>query len=1101
MVFLFGGTLRAQTEGEITGQVSDTSGAVVPDASITVTNVATGAKRVVQSSGSGVYDVPALLPGNYSVTVTKSGFETIVRSGIDLHVQQVARVDFALKVGATTQSILVNANVSQMNTENATVGSIIGTQRIVGLPLNGRNLLQLTALEANVSYGFGENGTANSRVGGQRANEDISVAGGRSEWNYYSLDGVSDTDVSYNTYTFLPSIDAIREFAIQTGVYPAEYGRGLGQVNISTLSGTNAFHGALFEFVRNSSTDAENYCFTSSCAASSLLHQNQFGLTVAGPVLIPKVFNGRDRLFFMTNYEGFRFSQGQNFVANVPTVAERGGDFTGFNPIYDPTTRVQQPNGDITAQQFSGNQIPQGSMDPIALQLLTYFPMPTSSGSVNNYSDVLSSTETNNQFTIRIDFNQGSRSRWFGRYSFSNENADTPGSAIVDTGTRLVTYPKQFVLSNTETITPTTLNQFWFGFNRMNNQILNWNSGNSAKNVVGAIGGIPGVATPNPLIYGIPSLNANGLDSVGDNCCIPFVLYHNTFQYRDVVSMVRGKHSIAFGAEIRRDQDTSEGNSFVRGNFTFDGTASKDPSLPAGTTGVSFADYLLGLPEEFDSALALAQAELRGTSQSYFVQDDWKATPKLTVSAGLRYDYYAPWTEKHDHIVNVLWPAPNSGGQPTLVMPGSGNFYDNLPVPFTFGGGLQAIRSNILGQATYFNNKNGFQPRLGIVYSPTSRWVVRAAAGVFDVLGMQDINFDPARTLAARRQIPTDASFPNLTFENPLGGNGSSFAVTAPFSYAVKPHMHTPYVYQYLLDVQRQITTNFMIDVGYLGSSGHDLPGLLDLNDPLTPGPGSVQSRRPYSTFGVIQTNWDYDNSNYNALSVRMEKRLSQGLNFVESYTWGRSIDLASAVRSHIGDTLFPQNPYDPHADRGPSNFNIDQRSATSVLYDLPFGKGREWLSNGGIANVVLGGWQLGGIITIQSGFPYDMNSGVDSANIGESGYERPNYTAAPVGVANPGPHGWFNKAAFVQPPNYSFGNVGRNSLLGPGLANADISLMKDFFVHEADHFEFRFETFNTFNHPSWGEPNITLTSPGFSTITSTNGNMRELQFGGKFYF
>lgn len=440
-----------------------------------------------------------------------------------------------------------------------------------------------------MSYGFGSDGTATSRLGGTRANENIAVAGGRAEDNYYTLDGVSDTDVSYNSYTFLPSIDAIQEFKIQTGVYPAEYGRGLGQVNISTISGTNALHGALFEFVRNSSTDALSYCFSIPCVPSALLHQNQFGFTVGGPVYIPKVFNGRDKLFFVANYEGFRFTQGQSYVGNVPTTAERAGDFTGFNTIYDPATRLLMPGGAVTAQPFYGNMIPHDRFDPDASKLLPYIPLPTGAELVNNYADVLNDTEDDNQFTARIDYDQSSKSRWFGRYSFSNESSIIPDSPIIQTTDRLTSHPKQFVFSNIRTISPTTLNQFWFGYNRLNNEILNWDSGSTSANAVGAIGGIPGVATPYPLICGVPGISISGLSSFGDDTGIPFVLIHNTFQYRDVLSMVRGNHSISLGAEIRRDQDTTEGNSFIRGNLTFDGTVTQNPAAPSGTTGVTSA--------------------------------------------------------------------------------------------------------------------------------------------------------------------------------------------------------------------------------------------------------------------------------------------------------------------------------------------------------------------------------------------------------------------------------------------------------------------------------------------------------------------------------
>lgn len=343
---LAGANLWAQSSGSITGQVTDTSGAAVPGASVTVTNEATQAKRVVGTDSAGIYDVPSLIPGVYTVTIEAKGFQASQRKGVELQVQQAARLDFQLQVGAVTQVVEVSSAAVQLDTENATVGSVIENQRIVDLPLNGRDFLQLTALDANVSFGVGnENGSGANRLGGQRITEMISVAGGRTEYNYYSLDGVTDTDVSFNTYTFLPSIDALQEFKIMTGIFPAEYGRGTAQINVTTKPGTNDLHGALFEFVRNSSTDAQSYCFvpnaaTGKCPPGNILHQNQFGGTVGGPVYIPHLFDGRNKLFFMFNYEGYRTSQAVNETGQVLTAGERNGDFTGDIPEAPPPSQL-----------------------------------------------------------------------------------------------------------------------------------------------------------------------------------------------------------------------------------------------------------------------------------------------------------------------------------------------------------------------------------------------------------------------------------------------------------------------------------------------------------------------------------------------------------------------------------------------------------------------------------------------------------------------------------------------------------------------------------------------------------------------------------------
>jgi hypothetical protein len=425
------------------------------------------------------------VPGSYTIAVEMSGFKTEVRTGLVLQVQQSARIDFRLQVGQAAEKVEVIAGAIQLNTENATVGSVIENQRIVDLPLNGRNFLQLVALDANVSVGFGTGQTTNQREGGNRANENISVAGGRGEFNYYTLDGVSNTDESFNTYTFLPSVDALQEFKIETGIFPAAFGRGLGQVNVLTKPGTNEFHGALYEFVRNSTTDAANYCFVGSCPPGNLLHQNQFGGTISGPVWIPHVFNGRNKVFFMFNYEGFRFSQGATETGVGPTLAQRQGNFAGFATIYDPAT--QEANGNaVSASPFPGNMIPAARFDAIALKLLPFEPLPNAPGP-NNLVSVFGSTQSNNQYTIRGDYNESSKSSWFGRYSWANELGVTPNSPVISTTDKLAVHPRQFVLSNVRTFSSTLVNEFRFGYNRLINGVLNWNA-YSNLNEVGALG-------------------------------------------------------------------------------------------------------------------------------------------------------------------------------------------------------------------------------------------------------------------------------------------------------------------------------------------------------------------------------------------------------------------------------------------------------------------------------------------------------------------------------------------------------------------------------------------------------------------------------------
>ena len=538
---------------------------------------------------------------------------------------------------------------------------------------------------------------------------------------------------SFNSYTFLPStIDALQEFKIETGIFPAEFGRGLGQVNVLTKPGTNDFHGALYEFVRNSTTDAANYCFVSSCPPGNLLHQNQFGGTIGGPVWIPHVFNGKNKVFFMFNYEGFRFSQGATETGVGPTVAQRQGNFAGFSTIYDPATQVA--NGSVvTATPFAGNVIPQSRFDPIAIKLLAFEPLPNASGP-NNLVSVFGNTQTNNQFTIRGDYNESTKSTWFGRYSWSNELGVTPDSPVIVTTDKLSVHAKQAVLSNVRTFSPTLVNEFRFGYNRLVNGVLNW-SAYTGVNEVGALGGFPGVAVPSPEIYGVPSIAITGmLDSAGtswgDDQGIPFLIWDNTFQWSDTVSKIYGKHSFRFGAEIRRDQFNSVGNSDIRGYFSFYGQATQNPASPKNT-GVPFADYLLGLPSLSDGAGALAQTEMRNTSQAYFFDDTWKVTPKLTVSIGLRYDYFPAYTDKHDNITCQHFDACLHLGSTNQPRFRSGRVQAastiTSPANFVFASDIPVLRSSApLGRSLQSNGALNFAPRLGVAYNVSPKWVIRS---------------------------------------------------------------------------------------------------------------------------------------------------------------------------------------------------------------------------------------------------------------------------------------------------------------------------------------------------------------------------------------
>ena len=1090
---------HAQTLGEITGLVTDASGAVIPEARITVTNTNTNAARTTVTNAAGVYSVPSLIPGIYSVRAEANGFQSVVRAGIELQVQQAARLNFEMPVGQVTEAIEVTGSASLLTTEDATVGSVVENRRIVELPLNGRNFLQLVALSPNVSYGFSSNSTAQGRQGGQRSNQNISVAGQRSVYNYYSLDGVSNTDVSFNMYIFLPSIDALQEFKVQSGIFPAEFGRATSQVNVSTKSGTNDFHGALFEFLRNSALDANNYSFTSVHPPQDPFRRNQFGFTVGGPVLIPKIFNGRNRLFFMANYEGLRDRKGIRNVGNVPSVAMRSGDFSGISSaIFDPATRVRQPNGTITALPFANNRIPSNRFDPKTQQLLEFFPGPNipGAGLSQNYQNTEGREIDLDQFTARIDFLESSNSTWTGRYSFSREVGLDPVT-FPQQGTKLQTDPKQVLVSNIRTLNPTTVNEFRFGYVRWINKNQNFNA--NVRNVVGELGGIPGIAEPFPEIWGIPQVSVSGFSSFGDHGFLPFNDENNYFQFMDSLSLIRGKHSIRLGAEIRRDKFDELGNSFPRGAFSFTGFATQNPASTTGT-GAAFADYILGLIRTSDGAMILADTNLRRTSQAYYVDDTWKIHPKVTINLGLRYENTPPYYDTRDSMVNALVPSWSDPAQhPTLVRAGSGNFYEG--VPFVFNPAIRTLRSNDpMGRRLVVTDKNDFAPRLGVAFSPSSRWTFRTGFGVFYAQDSGNTVFDMGRNVAGRRRGEANNDFPDLTFTNPYPDLGTGI-FSEPYVLANMYDRRTPYVLQWLFNIQHQLTDSTMLEVGYLGNGGHKIERMFALNIPI-PGPGPVASRRIWPEFGTIQEVGNTVNSNYHSLAVKLQRRFSRGLTFVSGYTWSKAIDTGSGIRTNGGDPLFPQDNYNMGADRGLAQYDVRHRWVTSFLWELPAGKGKRWL-NSGIGDVVLGGWQLGSIVTLQGGFPFTLTNGTDRANDGQGAYQRPDYNGQEwrleSGVRDP--QRWFNTNAFALPGLYKYGNLGRTSLISPGLMSWDFSVAKRFATFEDQHLEFRFEAFNFANHPNFALPNSVIVSPAFGTIGSTATTMREIQFALKYVF
>lgn len=1114
----------AQTVGEITGIVRDATGASVAGASVVVTNVATSGVRQTASTDAGGYSVPSLPPGFYNVKVEKPGFKSGASSNVEVQVQQTVRLDFQLEVGQVSESVEVKASADLLQAENGSLGTVIENKGIVELPLNGRNYLSLVALSPNTTTISSPSGQAGSRQGGDRASQSISAAGQRIMFNYFTLDGVVNTDPNFNTYVVLPSIDALQEFKVQTGVYPAEFGHEATQINVLTKSGGNEYHGALFEFLRNDTLDAAPYSFTTNHQAKSPFKWNDYGFELDGPIRIPKIVDGKNRLFFMANYEAFRKRQNFQSIYSVPTAAMFHGDYSALTTtIYDP----------LTKQPFPGNIIPSNRLDPISQKLLQYYAPANIAGNglQNNFVRSDSAPQNRDGFVLRMDFVESSKSQWAGRYSWGDENQANQGLTL--DGAKILTNYEQYMGSNTRTFTPNVVNEARFGYTRLFNSIGTFLAFNT--DVVSQVG-IPNFKGGLPVTWGIPNVTLLNYSSIGDSTEGPYANNNNTLQFNDNLSWIKGKHTFRFGGEYTRQNYDQVGNQFARGQFTFQANATLSPAL---TGGDSFADFLLGDLYQSEVAVAVANANFQRNNFHAWVDDTWKITPKLTLSMGLRYELTPPFYDTKGDLFNVYLPHIVYGGPadpsqyPQFMRQGNCNasdVYNGIQIQWPQ---IKTTCSNgILSPNLMKTEYLDFAPRIGVSYSPDSKTVFRLGFGGFYNQDAGNAEyFDLARNIAGRIRVTNSvAGTPNIFWNSALAAvsGGAKPQITSPFALAAADSHRTPYTFEYLMNIQRQVGNGWVVEAGYLGSFSRHLYGFRDANQPIA-GSTPLPTRTPFALrdatgqpigqeFGVIQLVNDGSTGDYNAGSVKLTKRFSSGLSMIGSYTYSKSIDTTSGIRVQGFDTLYPQNSNCLECERGLSSFDTRHRFLTSVLYELPVGKGRALDAKNPFLNGIVGGWETGGIWTVQSGFPQTITiGGVDRSNTGV-GDDRPNATGVGPYVGNPTPSRWYNPAAFVEQPAGTWGNVGRNTLVGPGIFALDFEAHKEFTMPFNEHhkLQFRLEAFNILNHPVWSNPNgnilagaafagqpSTNAHQAFGVITGTaNGvSMRQIQLALKYSF
>jgi hypothetical protein len=1095
---------RAQTpSGEISGTVADASGLPVPGVTITLTNQATNVPRVVQTNEVGLYVISAIPPGTYDLKAELVGFGTVERKGINVQVGSSNRLAFTMEVGNLSETLEVKAGVPLIQTESAAISTVIENRAIVELPLNGRNYLQLASLIPGATTNGPSSSQGKQRMGGQRNSFALNIAGQRVHFNHYSLDGVENTDLNFNSYMLLPSVDALEEFNVVSGLFDAEYGRAIAQVNVSTKSGSNRLRGTAFEFLRNSRLDAKNY-FDRPQDPIPPFKRNQYGGTVGGPVILPKIVDGRNRLFFMFNWEGLRETKSLTATPSLPLTAWRTGDFSGLRdasgnliPIYDPATRVFDAAGNVlqAPTAFPGNLIPANRIDPVSQKLLAYFPLATQQVTGPNFVNNEARKVNADQYTYRLDFTQGA-STWMFRHSISHELGYDP-FAIPNMGSNTDTDVHQAVFSNTRTLGSNKLNDARFGFGYLKNGHISPRA--NVDNVVKTLG--INLPSDNPLYWGVPNINITGLSGLGEESDAPFINDDKTIQLVDNFTWTVATHSFKFGGELRHVLYNQIGGVVTRGRFAFDGRYTQNPLAPAASRGgAAFADFLLGDFNRAEGQVGAPIANFRSNYFALYAQDQWRLRSNVTMNYGLRWEYDQPYSDTNDAIVNIDFDWANSH-PPIFVRAGTGDPYEGNPA-FRLAPDVQYVRDGRFGRGAYKPDKNDFAPRVGIAWSVTPDTVIRSGGGIYYVRDIGNAVFDTVRNapFTIRRDEPAESFRPNLSFQQPFARTGAP-----TFILAAQYDEPSSYIGQWSLGVQRELGANMSMEATYFGSVGRHLRRLMSYNNPEPSQLANTNLARPFPLFGSIQVMSAPSSSKYNALYLKLQRRFSQGVSFLSSFSYGKSTDNGSGVRTTDGDSLTPSNNYDLGLETGLSAFDFRRRWTTSWLWDLPFGRNRAHLNRGGITDAVLGGWQLGGILTLQDGFPFTVQCGPGNIQNG-GGICYPDYTG--IDWKLPADQRtrtrYFNTDAFVDRTNpggpFRYGTVPRNSLIGPGIISLDASANKRFLMGSR-YLEARIEIFNLPNRPIWNQPGNQLRTPNFGVITSTRIDSRQIQLGLKFVF
>jgi len=1092
--------------GTITGTITDPSGAVIAKARVMVRDEGTNAIRDAETNEDGDYTVALLPPGRYSVSVENAGFRRSVIHGVSLEVDQTVRLDFSLRVGSVTEEVNVTDTPPIVQTDTSTLGQVVNNRLVQELPLNERNFLSFALLVPGSQ--LPAQGSENSTEGGA-----LSVNGAREQSNNFLLDGVDNNDPYINQYVALPSIDAIQEFKVQSSDYSAEFGHASGaQINVVLKSGTNRFHGTLFEFFRNRQMDAKNYFDLPGCAATSVpgtcgdiprFDRNQFGGTLGGPLR-------KDKTFFFLSYEGLRLRQATTREATVPS-----------------TLQWQEAEG-LTQELMLCPALPSCQVGQNVFHL---YPTANVGSDLANSNTFLSApiiSNSENLITAKVDEHATRGDTLSLHYSLIDENLFNPFdpvnafTALPSYGSFTLNHGQNAGVEWTRVFRSTVVNELRLGFIRMRATVLQQNHGDNISQQLG----FPDVLT-NPVDLGAPNINLIGFDGVGEPINYPQYRHDTTLQLSDNVAWTVGRNQFKIGTDIRYVRIDDYLDFLARGDWFFLGqTAAGFLGIPScsGTNGLpdaptcSLAQVLAGVP---DYALAVSgntYNSLRSHGVSAYVQDDIHVIPRFLLNVGLRYEFNSPPVE-----------ALNRFGVPDLIP------CPDIPQPCAATPQFTVAGTNGIPRATYNPTYRDIAPRIGIAWRPlkSERWVVRSAYGIFYDVPISQINIlprinPPFYDLAAHFQNPATCPGFLCTVQDILSQTGQQTGVVQGNS--IDPNFRDGYMQQWNADLQYEVGPNWMIDLAYVGSKGTQLPNVIDKNqaNPLT-GP-------PYGQFSSVLFVESNASSSYQSMQLRSERRLSHGLDFLAAYTFSKSIDDISSIFGGSAGSGLPQNSQNLSGDRGLSDFNAEHRLSMSFVYDLPLR--RMWAQGPNWSRKLLENWQAGGILTAQTGSPFTVVlAGSPAASAAAFGNpERPDLVGDPSKggpvAANPAcqapaqvgtPQNWFNQCAFAEPAlepfGPAFGTEGRDILTGPGFTDLDFSLAKSISLRAESHrLQLRGEFFNILNHPNFDIPDHTfdlapcaqngnLVCPGenYGSILSANsyGNKppRQIQLSVKYIF